>query len=258
MFQLSFKTADGCSRGSDASLLLFSQPQHLHLTSKFIGGTFKTHWKQRCKFNIFLYRANFGKNSIWSLQEQSWDFYFPLPSWHNSAAELIWLRLSKQTWRGSRHMIFHTKRSLFLKGESSWEGAGSRMLGCVLPLRGRECLPGGEKEKRESGCDGRVGSPVGWVSAPGVHCVPCVTPCLPPPVLVASAALTPWACVQAEEGQLKAPVVWSEHCLSFLPFIPSSLLPFPSLPGPLHCELVPCVFWALLWLCNVFHRGYSG
>lgn len=81
-------------------------------------------------------------------------------------------------------MIFHTKRNCFLKEESSWEGAGSGMLGCGLPLRGRECLLGGEREKRESGCDGRVGSPVGWVSAP-TH----VTPCLPLPVLLASSVL---------------------------------------------------------------------
>lgn len=81
-------------------------------------------------------------------------------------------------------MIFHTKRNCFLKEESPWEGTRSGMLGCGLALRGGECLSGGEKEKRESGCDRRVGSSVGLVSAP-IH----ATPCLPLSVLLASSVL---------------------------------------------------------------------
>lgn len=231
----------------------FSTASTSALISKFIGGTFKTHWKQRSEFNIFfLYRASFGKNYIWNLQGKSWfGFFSPLPFWHNWAAELILLRLSKKTWRGSRHMIFHTKRNCFHRGKE--QGAGR--WGVVYPSE-EENASQEEKRKR-----GSLAVMEGWkvllvvYQLPGCPGVPHITLCSWPMLF---SVLTPWARVVAQEGKLEA-VVCSEKCLSFLPFIPN----VPSCLSLLSQALSPVIWCPVFFgLCCgfiiFFHRGYSG
>lgn len=49
--------------------------------------------------------------------------FSPAPlSWHNSAAELILVKLSKKPPVETRHLIFHPERNLLPKGDLLWEG----------------------------------------------------------------------------------------------------------------------------------------
>lgn len=140
-------------------------------------------------------------------------------------------------------MIFHTKRNCFLKEESLWEGAESGMLG-FTPSEEENAS---QEEKRRRGS---LAVMEGWAALLVGYLLPSLSPHASPclcswPALFS--VLTPGARVVAEEGQMKA-VVWSEECLSFLPFIPN----VPSCLSLLSKALSP-VIW-----CPVFFQLCCG
>lgn len=190
---------------------------------------------------FFLYGADFELCECKNSTRSSLGFFFPFHFWHNSAAELILLRLSKKTWTETRHMIFHTERNWFLKRQSSWGRARSGMLGWGSPLGGaKRADPGAsQEEERRRGTQAiakRVEKPR-WLFYQLLGCtgVPRVPQYLPSPVFPASPVLPcarPTSMCGAWGGAGRGcGLVWrSLLCLSFLPFIPNvpSCLPLLS------------------------------
>lgn len=216
---------------------------------------------------FFLYGADFELCECKNSTRSSLGFFFPFHFWHNSAAELILLRLSKKTWTETRHMIFHTERNWFLKRQSSWGRARSGMLGWGSPLGGaKRADPGASQEEEKDSGHRQKGreAPMVVLSAPGVHwCAPC--PPVPPFTRVPSQPCSPLRSPHEHVWRLRrgGQRLWFSLEEPFVPqfsavYPKCSLLPSSAVPSPLPCDPVPCVFWALLQIHNFFHRGYSG